>query len=192
MAALIRPLQEPIGPAASGTQRTERSHAFQRAWAAIPRDSSIPDKTDFRPERFASFLADIYLVELHTEAYRRVLFRLAGEHIRNALGLDLRGRNYLDFVPDEYRNTSGVSMKRMFASPPCGRWIRKEVVHGDGFRERLDLTQLPMTDRAKGLHLVLGIAEGFRPDAPHAADGHFHFERLNSEHFIDIGAGLPE
>ena len=75
MAALIRPLQEPIGPAASGTQRTERSHAFQRAWAAIPRDSSIPDKTDFRPERFASFLADIYLVELHTEAYRRVLFR---------------------------------------------------------------------------------------------------------------------
>lgn len=158
---------------------------------AIPRNGFIPDKADFRPERFASFLPDIYLVELHDETERRVMFRLAGERIRNALGRELRGLNYVDFVPEEHREASGTSMKLMFGPRPCGRWVRKEVAHKDGFRERLDLTQLPMTDRANGLQLILGIAEGFGEGSSHMADGRFRFEHLDSEHFIDIGSGLP-
>jgi hypothetical protein len=175
---------------ASGA-RSERSIGFERAWAAIPKSGAIPDKADFRPERFASFLNDIYLVELHHEEAKRVLFRLAGEHIRNSLGVELRGQNYIDFVPEEHRETSGISMKLMFSPHPCGRWVRKEVVHRDGFRERLDLTQFPMTDKANGLRLILGIAEGFGESFSHA-DGRFRFEHVDGEHFIDIGMGLPD
>lgn len=189
MVALFRPAGKESE--AEPAFRSARSLAFAKAWATIPKTGVVPDKADFRPECLAPFLADIYLVELHEDDARRVLFRLAGEHIRNSLGLDLRGHNYLDFVPEEHRETSGVSMKLMFASRPCGRWVRKEVVHKDGFRERLDLTQLPMTDKAKGLRLVLGIAEGFGKSSSHA-DGRFRFEHLDDESFIDIGAGLPD
>ena len=191
MVMRIRPAHESETPGTIPAFRSEVSIAFERAWSAIPKDGLIPDKADLRPERFAPFLRNAYLVELHDEPERRVLFRIAGEVIRNALGVDLRGRNYIDFVPEEHRATSGTSMKLMFGAQPCGRWVRKEVVHRDGFRQILELTQLPVIDRASGLQLVLGIAEGFGEDVAHTADGRFRFECLDHEQFIDIGAGLP-
>ncbi|ABS64006.1 protein of unknown function DUF1457 [Parvibaculum lavamentivorans DS-1] len=182
------------GAAPACPVRSAKSIAFQEAWAEIPKSALIPDKADFRPERLKTFLNDIYLVELHEEAERRVLFRLAGQSVRDGLGIEMRGLNYVDFVPPEHREASGISMRKMFGPVPCGRWVRKEIVHSDGFRERIELTQMPMTDMASGCWLVIGIVEGFGENHAHAAadNGQFRFESLDAEHFIDIGAGLPE
>jgi len=187
----IRPAHESETPGQMPAIRSEKSIAFEAAWAAIPKLGLVPDKAEFRPERFATFLRNTYLVELHGEIEHRILFRIAGEGIRNALGVDLRGRNYIDFVPEAHRETSGISMNLMFGPCPCGRWVRKKVVHRDGFRQILDLTQFPVSDRASGHRLVIGIVEGFGEDSAHTADGRFRFEQLDREHFIDIGAGLP-
>ena len=191
MVMRIRPAHESETPGRMPAFRSETSIAFEEAWSAIPKSGLIPDKAELRPERFAPFLRNTYLVELHDEPERRVLFRIAGEGIRNALGVDLRGRNYIDFVPEEHRDTSGTSMKLMFGAQPCGRWVRKEVMHRDGFRQLLELTQFPVRDRANGSQLVIGIVEGFGEDIAHAADGRFRFECLDHEQFIDIGAGVP-
>lgn len=152
----------------------------------------IPDKAEFRPERLVPFLTDIYLVELHDDPGSRLLFRLAGETIREALGLELKGHNYADFVPPEHRERSGLSMRQMFGARPCGRWVGKEVVHTDGYRRPIELTQFPMTDFATGAKLVIGIAEGLGPALAHDASGEFRFESREAECFIDIGAGVPE
>jgi hypothetical protein len=191
MVMRIRPAHESKTPGTIPAFRSDASIAFENAWSAIPKDGIIPDKAELRPERFAPFLRNTYLVELHDEPERRVLFRIAGEGIRNALGVDLRGRNYIDFVPEEHRDTSGTSMKLMFGAQPCGRWVRKEVMHRDGFRQLLELTQFPVRDRANGSQLVIGIVEGFGEDIAHAADDRFRFECLDHEQFIDIGAGVP-
>jgi hypothetical protein len=187
----IHPVRESEASGAILPPRSGTSIAFEQAWSAIHKDGLVPDKAELRPERFAPFLRTAYLVELHDEPERRILFRIAGETIRNALGVDLRGRNYIDFVPEPHRETSGISMNLMFAPRPCGRWVRKEVVHRDGFRQILDLTQFPVSDRASGHRLVIGIVEGFGEDSVHAPDGGFRFDQLDREHFIDIGAGLP-
>lgn len=181
-------------PASAGTPRSAKSVAFQQAWASIPKQGHVPDKADFRPERLKALLNDVYLVELHEETEKRVLFRLAGQSIRDGLGIEMRGLNYTDFVPPEHRESSGISMQLMFGPAPCGRWVRKEIVHRDGFRELIQLTQFPMTDLASGARLVLGIVEGFGEDRAHAEadEGNFRFENLDAEHFIDIGAGLPD
>lgn len=171
--------------------RSQQSLAFQQAWATIPKQGLVPDKADFRPERLAPFLNDIYLVELTGDPERRLVFRLAGQTIRNALGIDLRGLSYADFVPEEHRLHAGISMDLMFGPRPCGRWIGKDIVHLDGYREPIELTQLPMTDRATGARLVLGIAEGFGAAGMHEGEGQFCFECRETEYFIDIGAGLP-
>ena len=191
MVMRIRPAHENKTPGTIPAFRSDASIAFENAWSAIPKDGIIPDKAELRAERFAPFLRNTYLVELHDEPDRRVLFRIAGEGIRNALGVDLRGRNYIDFVPEEHRDTSGTSMKLMFGAQPCGRWVRKEVMHRDGFRQLLELTQFPVRDRANGSQLVIGIVEGFGEDIAHAADDRFRFECLDHEQFIDIGAGVP-
>lgn len=181
------------GEAPACPARSAKSIAFQEAWAGIPKSAFIPDKADFRPERLKAFLNDVYLVELHAEAERRVLFRLAGQSVRDGLGIEMRGLNYVDFVPPEHREASGTSMRKMFGPVPCGRWARKEIVHRDGFRELIELTQMPMTDNASGGWLVIGIVEGFGENRAHAEadNGRFRFESLDAEHFIDIGAGLP-
>lgn len=172
--------------------RSERSLAFQTAWLKLPRIGLIPDKANFRPERLARFLNDIYLVEMSDDPAARLHFRLAGTTLRDRLGLDLKGQNYADFVPTEHREQSGLSMRLMFGSRPCGRWVRKEIVHTDGYREPIELTQFPMTDLSTGTRLVLGIAAGFGDDLSHEAAGEFTIENHETERFIDIGAGLPE
>lgn len=172
--------------------RSQKSLAFQKAWEAIPKEGFIPEKSSFRPERFASFLNSIFLVELSDDPARRLLIRLAGQAIRDGLGCELRGMSYADFVPEEHRSQAGNSMQLMFGPRPCGRWIGKEVAHLDGYREPIEMTQLPMIDSATGAHLVIGIVEGFGLLEPHQADGKFRFESRDREYFIDIGAGVPD
>lgn len=172
--------------------RSARSLAFQQAWQAIPKDGFIPEKSAFRPERFAPFLNCIFLVELSDDPARRILIRLAGQTIRDGLGCELRGMNYSDFVPEEHRHDAGSSMQLLFAPRPCGRWVSKEVAHLDGYRQPIEMTQFPMLDSAAGTRLILGIVEGLGSPEPHQADGNFRFENRDREHFIDIGAGMPE
>lgn len=171
--------------------RSQKSLAFQRAWQAIPKEGFIPEKSSFRPERFAPFLNSIFLVELSDDPARRLLIRLAGQEIRDGLGCELRGMSYSDFVPEEHRNLAGSSMQLMFGPRPCGRWVGKEVVHFDGYREPIEMTQLPMIDGASGTRLVIGIVEGFGAQESHRIDGKFRFESRDREYFIDIGAGVP-
>ncbi|MEQ9151850.1 MAG: PAS domain-containing protein [Parvibaculum sp.] len=173
-------------------RRSEKSRAFEAAWRGIPATGFIPDKTAFRAEHFAPFLNDIYLIELHDDRERRLLFRIAGQAIREALGLELKGQNYIDFVPPEDRERSGLSMRLMFGARPCGRWVGKQIVHTDGFRQPIELTQFPMMDADGGTRLVIGIAEGFATALEHEAGGEFRFESHEAECFIDIGAGLPD
>ncbi|MFN3933395.1 MAG: PAS domain-containing protein [Parvibaculum sp.] len=182
----IEPDERPV-PA-----RSPKSLAFQKAWEAIPKEGLIPDKSSFRPERFAQFLNSIFLVELSSDPARRIVFRIVGQTIRDALGRELRGMSYSDFVPEEHRSQAGSSMQLMFGPRPCGRWVGKEVVHLDGYREPVEMTQLPMTDNATGARLVIGIVEGFGTPEPHSADGKFRFESRNGEYFFDIGAGVPD
>ncbi len=184
-------IREKTTAAGRAPRRSERSLAFEAAWRRIPKTGFIPDKTAFRPERFVPFLNDIYLVELHDDAERRLVFRLAGETIRDAVGLDLKGQNYADFVPPEHRERSGLSMRLMFGPRPCGRWVGKEIVHTDGYRRPIELTQFPLMDTDGGTRLVIGIAEGFASALEHEGDGAFRFESREEECFIDIGAGLP-
>ncbi|MGB6085116.1 PAS domain-containing protein [Parvibaculum sp.] len=184
-------LQKDVLPTQTRSARSERSLAFEAAWLKLPRSGLIPDKADFRPERLAPFLNDIYLLELSDNPSARLHVRLAGATLRERLGVDLRGQNYADFVPSEHREQSGLSMRLMFGPVPCGRWVRKEIVHTDGYREPIELTQFPMTDHSTGMRLVLGIATGFGDSFAHEPEGEFTIENRDTEEFIDIGAGVP-
>lgn len=186
-----RTLPRNVFPTQTRVDRSERSLAFQAAWLKLPRTGFVPDKADFRPERLAPFLTDIYLVELSNNPSARLQVRLAGATLRDRLGLDLRGQNYADFVPTEHREESGLSMRLMFGPVPCGRWVRKEIVHTDGYREPIELTQFPMTDLSTGTRLILGIASGFGDGFCHEPEGEFIIENRETEQFIDIGAGVP-
>lgn len=173
------------GAVAAATPRSALSLAFQKVWSAIPRHGlPIPDKADFRPERFACFLPDMYLVELHDVPGKRVPIRLAGNNIRDHLGVDVKGMNYADFVPPERQHAAGASMPKMFASPPCGRWVRKDILHKDGYREVIEMTQLPLLEAKTGMQLVIGIIEGFGEELH--GEGVFRFEDREAEIFFDL------
>ncbi|MEQ8269149.1 MAG: PAS domain-containing protein [Parvibaculum sp.] len=172
------------GAAAMTPPRSALSLAFEKAWSAIPKNGArIPDKADFRPERFARFLPDMYLVELHDVPGKRVPIRLAGNNIRDHLGVDVKGMNYADFVPPERQHIAGASMPKMFTSPPCGRWVRKDILHKDGYREVIEMTQLPLFEAKTGTRLVIGLIEGFGAELH--GEGQFHFEGREAEVFFE-------
>ncbi|MGX1199108.1 hypothetical protein [Parvibaculum sp. MBR-TMA-1.3b-4.2] len=166
--------------------RSPTSLAFQRAWEAIEKTGPIPDKAQFRAERFAAFLPIIFLLELNAGPENRLIVRLAGERFRSGLGLNPTGENYIDYVTREHRPNSGASLFSLFDTPPRGRWVQKTLVHGSGFRQDITFTQFPMISKADGQRFVIGIAEGIREDLRHAPDGRFHFENGGTDLFIDI------
>ena len=184
MTAVFKNPNSGISPDAG---RSPTSLAFQRAWEAIEKTGSIPDKAQFRPERFAAFLPIIYLLELNAGTENRLIIRLVGERVRGGLGLNLTGENYIDYVSAERRPTSGASLFSLFETPR-GRWVQKTLVHRSGFCQDIALTQFPMMSEADGKHFVIGIAEGLHEDLRHDPDGRFHFENGGADLFIDIGA----
>jgi hypothetical protein len=64
---------------------------------------------------------------------------------------------------------------------------------GADLQNIVELTQLPMMDRARGVKLVIGIAEGFAEALLQSDCGSqgVLFESLKSEHFFDISVELP-
>ena len=165
--------------------RSALSHAFEKVWAAIPKHGQkIPDKADFRPERFVRFLPDMYLVELHDVPGKRLPIRLAGNNIRDHLGVDLKGVNYADFVPPERQAMAGASMPKLFEPTACGRWVRKDILHKDGYREMIEMTQLPLLEAKTGTRLVLGLIEGFGEELH--GEGEFRFLDREAEVFFEL------
>ena len=185
MTAVFKNPNSGAGPVA---ERSPTSLAFQRAWEAIEKTGPIPDKAQFRAERFAAFLPIIFLLELNAGPENQLIVRLAGERFRAGLGLNPAGENYIDYVTREHRPNSGASLFSLFDTPPRGRWVQKTLVHGSGFHQDITLTQFPMGSETDGKRFVIGIAEGLHEDLRHAPDGRFHFENGGVDLFIDIGA----
>ena len=86
-------------------------------------------------------------------------------------------------LPPERQHIAGASMPKMFTSPPCGRWVRKEILHKDGYREVIEMTQLPLFEAKTGTRLVIGLIEGFGAELH--GEGQFHFEGREAEVFFE-------
>lgn len=171
--------------------RSEASVAFQARWSELrPAGVLVPESTDIELTHFAEFLPLLILVELDL-ASGTMPIRLVGSLIRDIVGREFTGQNYLDLVENEDEE-AGWRTRLPVHDHPCGRF---EIVHmkfPGHVRLQGSLTTLPMV-RPSGERLFLVLGEPMA-EPPHLEGDQTggNITKNDNSMFFDIGAGIPE
>ena len=85
----------------TGARRSRQSLEFETMWRALPKERAVPHRRDFNPARAASLLRHIMLVEMRLDAMPSFPVRLVGGAAVEKIQRDLRGHDFLEFMPAE-------------------------------------------------------------------------------------------
>lgn len=176
--------------------RTLESRAFEAMWRALPReDGLIPLRTAFRPEIAPRFLAHVALLDIHlndeTGGKVTTRLRLTGGILRDLIGENVTGLDYLDLVPDRAYQANHL---RLCVETPCAAWSLAPVVYERDYTSLVEITHFPLTDEKTGNRIALLLLSeiGTRNAGARTVRGPFEMKPAIAKCFIDIGAGVPE
>ncbi|MBS0469590.1 MAG: PAS domain-containing protein [Proteobacteria bacterium] len=179
------PLHEP-------PERSTLSVAFEAFWRALPKSGLVPQRADFRPERAGKFLRHIMLCEAQLDGQSAVRMRLVGTEFENRIQRDVRGKDYLDFLPEAH-HASAIESVREIVTRPCGLWQVMPVHYERGFAHYLELTIFPLRPGADGADLLLVLTQPipiYLLPTP-TGDKVMRADTALAYRFIDIGGGAP-
>lgn len=116
-----------------GSPETER---FAKYWRSLDPGAVVPRRRSFDPTRIAPLLPGIALYEVLSPD--EIVCRLAGTALVDHFGLELTGRNFLDFWPGTFRAAaSGIVMECITA--PRGI-LSKVITHSNEGREETTIS----------------------------------------------------
>lgn len=172
------------------TDRSEASLAFQEKWSSLRKQEElIPQRTAFDPVEFVEFLNNLAIVEMNPEA-RTVQILLAGNAIRDLVGLELTGKNFHDFVRKENIDPSWPH-RIAYHDHPCGRHEVQDVYYRDGFHIECALTMLPLQGASGERFVVLLVESGGVSYTSRRDKTEIIATPVKAACHIDIGAGVP-
>lgn len=172
----------------SDYERSSDSQAFQRTWENLRAEGQIvPVRSTSDLIEFAKFLPQIVLAEADIENDTMPI-RMAGSTIRDWLGLDLTGRDYLDL--GEHSDDEHARRHRSnYHDIPCGRYEILDVSFASGLKMECLLTILPIWGHARERIFVVlaevSVPSDLRPDDSVVKIADF----VKYGATIDIGAG---
>ena len=115
--------------------------AFVSAYRASQTDFSI-GRRDLLPMRsLAPMLANITMTEYVDND--TIIFRIAGENIKDRLGFNPAGRNTLDLIAQEKRDEA-VALHDVIINHPCGSYVVYESVFQSGRRAKSESITFPL------------------------------------------------
>ena len=84
-------------------------------WLALGGEGRVPRRDQIDPRGLQNILAHSFILE---RVGRRIArFRLAGDHLTDLAGMDLRGALFTALFADEARAEAGAILQRVFAAP---------------------------------------------------------------------------
>jgi hypothetical protein len=174
-----------------GTPRSRQSLEFEAMWRALPKDGAVPHRCDFNPARAAPLLRYIMLIEMRFDETPSFPVRLVGSTVVEKIQRDLRGHDYLEFMPPEYH--AGVTESaRLMLNHPCGLWQITQLHFERGFAQSFEVTAFPLLGEPSPFCLALLVPrdEFVRPLAP--GNRLMLAETAKEFAFLDLGAGAPQ
>lgn len=139
-------------------QRT--SQVLYGYWNDIRGDRMAPRRFDIEPSRISEILAETLVLERidsHT-----FVFRLAGTKICDAFGIELRGRNFSDFMGDEGRFDFEHAMAAITDQGAAGVF-ELEALDANGRTARFEAILLPLTHIDDKISRYLGSVSAIEP-----------------------------
>ncbi len=167
----------------------EAAANFADYWASLPRRDLVPARADFDPIAVPRLLPTFVIHELIAPDDIRI--RLAGTAIREHYGVEITGRNYLDFVPEERRAMASRAI-HLVCERPCGMLARITSSTESGALMINESLALPLRDDAGRCRLVY-YQSNTRPQvAREPGDDPLRLHETVRRRFYDIGAGVPD
>lgn len=167
--------------------RTNGAKRFFNYWDSLPKAGLIPDRKSFNPAAIADLMSVVTIIEIWSRA--RIDLRLIGTAVAERMGFDPTGRNYLDFIAPEVRETF-LRLIDAQISRPCGRVSVIRARSASGLIERSEALALPMFHERSGHYMIVACISpieklGYEPGG---------YEVLGYEDmgWVDIGAGVPD
>ena len=140
--------------------------AIRGYWDAKRVAGDLPQRAAIDPRGMADQLDKVFLIERISKGNAR--FRLAGMHLHDLMGMDLRGMPVTAMFMPEARERIAVELQAVFESPAvvelsleAERGLGRPAVSGR-------MLLLPLTNRAGEVELALGclVSEGQLGRAP--------------------------
>lgn len=177
--------------AVSKEKRTKASLNFQIQWEKTRREGElVPPRSKFDPIDFPDILPSFILAEVDPVS-QTMPIRLAGSAIRDFVGFELTGVNYLDYV-EKTNETAEWLYRLALHDHPCGRFETVEISFTGDLSIACSLTTFPLVGSG-GERLILTFAEPIESQLlPNRGQIANFTEHAVSIDFIDIGAGVPD
>lgn len=171
-------------------RRSELSLTFQEKWAGLRSGVELmPRYEAFDPVEFSEFLPNMVVVTVDP-ASRTMPIRLAGSAIRDFVGFELTGQDFLKF-DTQIDDAVGWQHRSAYHDQPCGRYEELDVQFSGKCVEGCSLTILPlMGSAAERLILVLVDFKEVML-SKHAGHTAKSAKPADLSICLDIGAGVP-
>ena len=164
------------------------SRQFFDYWNGLPKDGVLPDRASFNPVRIRHLMPNIVMVEYPNLDDAR--FRLVGTRLTEYLDFDPTNRSYMALLAEDavesFRFVSSVLL-----DTPCGGRFTILARAANGYVLKVELTDLPMTNKTAGTQIILAHAPVLEVMDRHDESG-FQILDIQPVAWIDIGAGTPE
>lgn len=164
--------------------------AFAEYWLSLPRENGlVPHRRDFDPTAIPRLLPRLIMHEVIDR--KRLHLRLVGTKLVERYGMDITGRDYLDFVPDD-RKESAITAMNAAIDRPAGMLVGMNIKTTEGRVYRAESLGLPLTQGADRPPLyIFHSAEAENYGYMFERDGALKHFGVSERVFLDIGAGVP-
>lgn len=131
-------------------------------WTALSGGKGVPRRDQLDPRGLQNILRHSFILERISS--RGARFRLAGDHLTDLAGMELRGALFTTLFADEARAEAGAILQRVFSAPAVAE-LRLQSVGLPAHEGRMLLLPLAAPDgqisRALGVLVADGV--GFPP-----------------------------
>ena len=164
---------------------------FVEAWSRWRGSRLLPRRSDMRLADIKRLLPLVVLLESRSPT--NVVFRVAGSRMRDYLGVDLSGCNYIELAPESFRPIRIWRVQQQL-SRPCGALFIYPHRFPSGAVAPAETISLPVDDGRPGkppmlLSLVTPLTSRIEDPPP---DGKREVFFATEFAFVDLGAGIPD
>lgn len=171
--------------------RSQESHDFEAFWRSLRDGGIAPTRGAFTPAKARRFLGDIVLMDPPTEENPAYRIRLTGQRFDNLIGVNLTGRNNLDFMPERYHEGS-IAAGRNVVELPCGVWQISPAHLVRGYATNLEVTAFPLGTKGEPSLILMHVRAAGGLDTVSLPTVHgVGIDTAVTHKYIDIGAGVP-
>ncbi len=160
-------------------------------WQSMPREGVLPLRSSFFPEKIPQLLPHLIIYEIVSKDFIR--FRLAGTAVRERMGFDPTGQNYLDFVAEERKAKASQSFFAV-VEQPCGMRVISNHGMSSGRKMFLEVFMLPVENDMSENPIILCQSNEIKSDTEDHLPDEAKLENVTvtRRDFIDIGAGVSD